>query len=92
MPTFLKALLDNRLSWSKHIFHVRKNFMQKVDVLKRMKYLFVKTLENYVRHSDLGKVLHDSTFSLEDQCIREQRQLFTTLSHPYLMLNVRFHF
>ena len=24
--------LDNRLSWSKHIFNIRKNFMQKVGI------------------------------------------------------------
>ena len=43
--TCLGVKLDNKLSWSDHIFHVRKCFAQKVGALKRMKYLPVKTLQ-----------------------------------------------
>ena len=42
--TCLGISLDNKLSWSNHIFHVKKNFLNKVGALKRMKYLPVKTL------------------------------------------------
>ena len=41
---FWKAPLDNGLSLSDHIFHVRKCFAQKAGALKRMKYLSVQTL------------------------------------------------
>ena len=42
---FWKVPLNNGLSRSDHIFHVRKCFTQKAGALKRMKYLPVKTLQ-----------------------------------------------
>ena len=42
---FWKVPLNNGLSRSDHIFHVRKCFAQKAGALKRMKYLPVKTLQ-----------------------------------------------
>ena len=42
---FWKEPLNNGLSRSDHIFHVRKCFAQKAGALKRMKYLPVKTLQ-----------------------------------------------
>ena len=43
--TCLGVKLDCRLSWSEHVFQVKKSFVQKVKAMKRIKYLLVKTLQ-----------------------------------------------
>ena len=43
--TCLGLTIDNCLSWSKHICHIKKLFSQKVGALKRMRQLPPKVLE-----------------------------------------------
>ena len=95
--TCLGINLDNKLSWSNHIFYVKKNFMNKVGALKRMKYLPVKTLAE-IYFKTIIQVLHMAPclggtvprpyFPTCIQSIPEQRELSTALIHPYLILNV----
>ena len=43
--TCLGVVIDNRLTWSMHVDHVKKSFAQKVGALRRMKRLPAKVLD-----------------------------------------------
>lgn len=56
--TCLGLTIDNCLSWSKHICHIKKHFSQKVGALKRMRQLPPKVLEEIYFKSIIPAVIY----------------------------------
>ena len=56
--TCLGMTIDNCLSWSKHICHIKKLFSQKVGALKRMRQLPPKVLEEIYFKSIIPAVIY----------------------------------
>ena len=56
--TCLGLTIDNCLSWSKHICHIKKLFSQKVGALKRMRQLPPKVLEEIYFKSIIPAVIY----------------------------------
>ena len=56
--TCLGLTIDNCLSWSKHICHIKKRFSQKVGALKRMRQLPPKVLEEIYFKSIIPAVIY----------------------------------
>ena len=56
--TCLGLTIDNCLSWSKHVCHIKKHFSQKVGALKRMRQLPPKVLEEIYFKSIIPAVIY----------------------------------
>ena len=56
--TCLGLTIDNRLSWSKHICHIKKHFSQRVGALKRMRQLPPNVLEEIYFKSIIPGVIY----------------------------------
>ena len=56
--TCLGLTIDNCLSWSKHICHIKKLFSQKVGALKRMRQLPPKIFEEIYFKSIIPAVIY----------------------------------